>query len=147
MLPRLLVVVTTFPPKPPEVPFVLPLEVPLPLPLLPVARGVEAEPEGEPVTAVVPVRTVCARVVVEPVALAALTSVCGETVSEGPAPLGGLESGLMGRTRAKVVPDGDDVSWVDGGFGCRAHDSGAIADAVAEVHVAAEALVVCCGAS
>ncbi len=76
MLPRLLVnVVTTLPPRsPPEVPFVLPPEVPLPPLLLPVAMGMLVMPEEEPVTEVVPVRTVCARVLVEP--LAALASVC-----------------------------------------------------------------------
>ncbi len=106
MLPRLLVnVVTTFPPRsPPEVPFVLPPEVPLPLPLplLPVAMGMLVMPEGEPVTAVVPVRTVCARVVVEPLALAALASVCWGNCQRG-SPLHwvvwfGLERGLIGRT-------------------------------------------------
>ena len=77
VLPRLLVVVTTFPPprSPPEVPFVLPPEVPFVLPLLlPVPMGMDMDMVDEPETAVVPVRTVCATVVV-PLALAALTSV------------------------------------------------------------------------
>lgn len=90
VLPRLLVVVTTFPPPstPPEVPLVLevpfvpappaldvpfvPLEVAL---LLPVATAPAVALPGEAETAVVPVRTVCATVVVaEPVVAAADTS-------------------------------------------------------------------------
>lgn len=93
VLPRLLVVVTTFPPPstPPEVPLVLavpfvpappaldvpfvPLEVALLLPVATAPAPAVALP-GEAETAVVPVRTVCATVVVaEPVVAAACTSV------------------------------------------------------------------------